>query len=67
MRCVLDGYRFVTGAVALVDTWTDSMFRRAGSYWRLHWNTRAIASALQVDESECWNRLDQIKALARAG
>jgi hypothetical protein len=45
--------------------WTSSMFHRAAELWRMGWSTARIAAALMRDESEIWNRLTAIKALAR--
>jgi hypothetical protein len=45
------------------NAWTTETFKKAARYWRLDWNTRAIAKTLNTDESEVWNRLDAIKAL----
>jgi hypothetical protein len=47
--------------------WDKADLCRAATLWRAGDHTLTIASALGVDEAEVWNRLDGIKALARAG
>ncbi len=43
--------------------WPPSHFTHAAHLWKRGKSTMDIARALGCHESECWNRLDQIKTL----
>jgi hypothetical protein len=44
----------------------DPIVLRAADWWNARCDTKQIAKALGVDEAAIWNRMDQIKAAARA-
>jgi hypothetical protein len=51
----------------LIELGHDPLTVRAAILWRTGaYTTKEIARELHVDEAEIWNRMDQIKAAARA-